>query len=325
MFPTQHHAALVEFAFKAGGSPYWKGVGSGGLSAGEASSIDYGSRLTDTLFGTGQLFNWLPPPIIDPPITLIKEQAPKHAMTPGGMAVETAQVQAYAWIHENTNEARRKQRESCMKYYEAKRLDDERSKRLGELHAQRNDGRPIPSPPPMPIPTRRLESSALTAFGKACHTYMDACSPAHYGWQRYEIPVRTEKLIDPETGFSIGEYETYDWLKFIAEGFAHKHAESAPPTIQQRDEAASYMRGAFLTTFGDWWFKKAVTSEIDRTAVYDFVKRNGKSWSEDIIPTQDPPDVIPIRGTASVGAISVMPPGFLTAVYTSDALVGVTS
>ncbi len=302
MFPTQHHRALIEFAFQVGGSTNWSGVGSGGLSGYEIEAIDYGSRLTDTLFGSGQLFQWIPPRI-DPPITLIKQQAPKHAMTPGDMPVEIAQAEAFFWIKTNTDEARKTQRESCMKYYDAKKMDDERIKRLVELHAQRNDGRPIPSPRPVPIPTRQLVSSALTDFGRACHTYMDAVSPAHYGWQKYEIPERTVIVTDPELGIPIGEVKEYDWIKFLAEGFAHKHAESSLPTIAQRDEAAKYMRGAFLTTFGNWWFKKAVTSESDRTVVYEFVKSNGRTWSEDIIPTEAQTDPVPILN-GSVGVTS---------------------
>ena len=146
MFPTQHHTALVEFAFKAGGSSYWKSAGSGGLSAAEVSAIDYGSRLTDTLFGTGQLFN-LTPPHVDPPITAIVSEAPKHAMTPGDMSVDVARAQAYKWISENTGLAREKQRASCMKNYEAVRLNNEKSKHIAEQHRMANNGRPIPSPP----------------------------------------------------------------------------------------------------------------------------------------------------------------------------------
>ncbi len=300
MFPTQHHTALVEFAFKAGGSSYWKSAGSGGLSAAEVSAIDYGSRLTDTLFGTGQLFN-LTPPHVDPPITAIVSEAPKHAMTPGDMSVDVARAQAYKWISENTGLAREKQRASCMKNYEAVRLNNEKSKHIAEQHRMANNGRPIPSPPPVPIPTRTLEREALTFFGKACHTYMDACSPAHYGWQRYEMPVRTTKILDPETGIVVGEQESYDWVKFILEALAHKKKEDAPPTIAQRDEAALYMRAAFLTTFGNWWFSAAIKSEKDRNDVYDFLKRTGQSWNEDIIPKQE-------NISAAIG--SLMPPRF---------------
>lgn len=76
MFPTTIHSALIRYAFQEGGS------GNGGLSASEVSHIDYGSKLTDTLFGTGRIY--------DLPITLLISEAPKHAMTPEGMSVEEA-------------------------------------------------------------------------------------------------------------------------------------------------------------------------------------------------------------------------------------------
>lgn len=298
MFPTESHKHLVEYAFKSGRSQL--GEGGGGLSDAEVKSIDFGSRLTDTLFGTGQMFNWTPPHI-DPAITLIVSEAPKHAMTPGDMSVEAAQEEANKWIRTNTSKAWAKQREACMKHYDASRLNLERSRQSEALHSQRNDGRPIPAPHPIPVPSRKLEGDALTDFGRACHTYMDACSPAHYGWQRYKMPMRTAKITDPETGIVVGELETYDWVTFALEGLAHKKAEEEPPTAAQRDEAVLYMRAAFLTTFGNWWFSTAVRYEKDRNGVYDFLKQRGLSWKEDIIPKQD--------GFLE-GAVSLTPPRF---------------
>ena len=45
------------------------------------------------------------------------------------------------------------------------------------------------------------------------------------------------------------------------------------------------MRGAFLTTFGNKWFKKALKSESEREKVYSFVKAKGSFWEEDLAPS----------------------------------------
>ncbi len=107
------------------------------------------------------------------------------------------------------------------------------------------------------------------------------------------MPTVTVKMIDPETGIVVGENETADITKFIREGLQHKAEESAPPTDQQREEATLYMRGAFLTTFTNKWFKRAVKSESERQKIYDFLKTKGCTWSEDFWGAESPQLKIP--------------------------------
>lgn len=256
MFPTTTHTELIEYAFK-------DGIKDGGLSAFEVKHIDDGSKLTDTHFGTGEWY--------DIPITLIVSEAPKHAMTPEGMPVAEAMKAAYKWIDDNVVEAREIQR----KLDTARRELEERKKQTPELgYLQR-----------VPV---LMSSTALEAFGKACHTYMNSVSPAHHGWQEYKISKTRSYYEDPNEPGSIKFSETEDsvsLIKFALESWAHKKSESAPPTQEQRDECALYMRGAFLTTFGNKWFKKAVKSESEREKVYTFIKAKGSFWEEDLAPS----------------------------------------
>lgn len=252
MFPTITHTALIEYAFK-------EGIKDGGLSASEVGYIDYGSKLTDTLFGTGERY--------DIPITLLISEAPKHAMTPEGMPVEDAMKAAHKWIKDNTDKAREAQKA-------ADNRADKAKQELIKQHQQSN-GKPIPTPAPNPyIDSGKMVSEALKDFGRACHTYMDSVSPAHHGWQEYKMP----KTLSGE--FGSGGVQN-DLFMYIVEGLAHSAEESAPPTDNQRDDAVLYMRGAFLTTFTNKWFKKTVKSESERQKVYDFVKAKGSFWNED--------------------------------------------
>lgn len=256
MFPTTTHTALIIYAFQ-------DGRGDGGLSAQEVNYIDDGSKLTDTYFGTGGL--------IDIPITLIVSEAPKHAMTPEGMPVEDAKKEAYKWIEKNTGEAREIQRKLDV----GRAKSDAQKKETPELgYLQR-----------VPV---LMSSTALEAFGKACHTYMDSVSPAHHGWQEYKISKTRSYYEDPNEPGSIKLSETEDsvsLIKFALEGWAHKKAESAPPNQEQRDECALYMRGAFLTTFGNRWFKRVVKSDSEREKVYSFIKAKRSFWEEDLAPS----------------------------------------
>ncbi len=271
MFPTETHTALIEYAFK-------EGVKDGGLSASEVEAIDRGSKLTDTLLGTGGK--------IDIPITLFVSEAPKHAMVPGDMSVEDAMKAAHEWIKKKTDSA-----------YETQRAADiqaEKARQESATRHQQSGGKPVPTPGPDPNRNAgTLIVSALTDFGMACHTYMDSVSPAHHGWQVYKMPKMTVKSTDPETGVIIGEEEKTDWIKYGREGLQHMAEESAPPTDQQRKDATLYMRGSFLTTFTNKWFKKAVKSESERQKVYDFVKAKGSFWNEDFGGAASPQIQIP--------------------------------
>lgn len=140
-----------------------------------------------------------------------------------------------------------------------------------------------------------MASLALTAFGKACHTYMDSVSPAHHGWQEYKMPKRNVKVTDPETGIVVGEAEGWDIVKFARDGWAHKKTEGGQPTTEQREQAVLYMRGAFLTTFQNRWFCMAVKSESERRKVYGFVESLGLSWDHDLIPIDDMDSPLPKR------------------------------
>ncbi len=257
MFPTKTHNALVEYTFEEG-----KG-GGGGLSRNEVEEIALGSRQTDTYFGHGKsIGGWE----IDVPITLLISEAYKHAMVPEGKTVEEAQKLAYEWVKTNTKEARRLQREE----------DDARQKYI-DAH---KDGKPVPTPGPDPnLVPGSMNLSALNSFGHACHTYMDSFSPAHHGWQRYDMPKKTITIIQP-SGEEI-EMEAWDLKKFIDEGLQHKADENNPPTMEERDNCVKYMRGAFLTTFTNKWFKRAVKSESERQKTYDFVKGLGFFIEED--------------------------------------------
>ena len=257
MFPTPTHQSLIEYAFLDGGTKY--GDIGGRLSKDEVDAIALGSRQTDTYFGHGYGVGGFE---IDIPITLIISEAPKHAMTPEGMTVEEAMKKAHEWIQQNTSEARRLQKEQDSKIEKEKQ-------ELVKKH-QLNNGKPVPTSAPNPyVDSGKMVTSALTAFGKACHTYMDSVSPAHHGWQKYEMPK------------TVGEYGVKnDIPMFIIEGLQHKSEESAPPTQGQTSQCALYMRGAFLTTFTNKWFKQAVKSESERQKVYDFIKSQGLSWSE---------------------------------------------
>lgn len=243
VFPTETHTSLIEYAFQEG-----KG-GNGGLSASEVSFIDYGSKLTDTYFGTGKWYDF--------PITLIISEAYKHAMTPADMSVEDAIKKAHEWIRTNTSKAR-----DIQQAVDVKRAEFDKNRRenpeLGRLQR-------------VPV-SGEMQSTALTEFGRACHTYMDSVSPAHHGWQKYEMP----KTID-HNGVK------NDIPRYIAEGILHKNEESDPPTTEQRDRAASYMRGAFLTTFGDKWFQRAVVDGAEREKTYSFLKSQGLSWNESLV------------------------------------------
>ena len=254
LFPTSTHQLLIEYAFFEGKSEY--GDRGGGLSRVEVDAIVRGSRLSDTYFGHGYSIGGLE---IDIPITLLISEAYKHAMTPEGMTVDDARREGHKWIIRNTTEAWRIQ--------------------------QKKNVSPIPSPAPVPnVPTapkpRKLSLEALKFFGKACHTYMDSESPAHHGWQEYKMPKGTARIDDPR-GVQIGEYEFWDWWTFVHEGLQHKADESDTPTQSQKDNSILYMRGAFLTTFTNQWFKRAVKTEGERQKVYNFVRANGLSWEED--------------------------------------------
>jgi peptidoglycan hydrolase-like protein with peptidoglycan-binding domain len=274
MFPTKTHNALIEYAFSDNSS---YGKSGGGLSQAEVNSIALGSRQTDTYFGHGkEVAGWE----IDIPITLLISEAYKHAMVPEGKTVEEAQKLAYEWIKTNTSEARRLQRSA----------DDTKQKYI-DAH---KEGKPVPTPRPDPnLSSGSMDLSALNTFGHACHTYMDFFSPAHHGWQKYKMPKMTVKITDPETGSIIGEQEKNDWIKYVQEGLQHKADESAEPTVEEKDNCVKYMRGAFLTTFTDKWFKRAVTSESERKKIYDFIKGQGLSWSEDFYSTEVPQIEIP--------------------------------
>lgn len=248
MFPTKTHTTLIQYAFE-------QGKGDGGLSASEAANIDYGSKLTDTYFGTGKWY--------DIPITLLISEAYKHAMTPEGMTPEAAQKEAYKWIEKNTGEAREAQRKIDVGRAEW----DARKKQTPELgYLER-----------IPL-SSEMSSTGLTDFGRACHTYMDSVSPAHHGWKVYKIP----KTIEVS---GTGTNEKKDIPMFIVEGILHSLEESGDPTQEQRDECVLYMRGAFLTTFGNKWFCKAVKSNDERQKVYSFLKSKGLIWEEDLAPT----------------------------------------
>lgn len=175
IFPTKTHNALVEYTFEEG-----KG-GGGGLSRNEVEEIALGSRQTDTYFGHGKsIGGWE----IDVPITLLISEAYKHAMVPEGKTVEEAQKLAYEWVKTNTSDARRIQREA----------DDAKQKYI-DAH---KDGKPVPTPGPDPnLVPGSMNLSALNSFGHACHTYMDSFSPAHHGWQRYDMPKKTITIIQP--------------------------------------------------------------------------------------------------------------------------------
>lgn len=272
MFPTETHTILIEYAFKSG-------IKDGGLSASEVEAIDYGSKLTDTLLGTGY----------DIPITLLVSEAPKHAMTPGDMEVEDAIKAAHKWIKDNTDKASETQKAADIQAEKARQ-------ELIKQHQQSN-GKPIPTPAPNPyIDSGKMVASALTDFGMACHTYMDSVSPSHHGWQEYKMPKKKSYSEDPNEPGSIKFSETEntrDWIKFFMEGLHHRAEESAPPTDQQREDATLYMRGAFLTTFTNKWFKKAVKSESERQKVYDFVKAKGSFWNEDFGGAASPQIQIP--------------------------------
>ncbi len=153
MFPTETHKELIKYAFQEGGGQY--GNGQGGLSALETDAIDYGSKLTDTYFGTGGL--------VDIPITLFISEAPKHAMTPEGMTVEEAIDAAHEWIQKNSNNARKIQREAD------ERLEETRQELA--VRQQQSNGKPVPSSAPNPyLDSGKMISEALTDFGRACHT-----------------------------------------------------------------------------------------------------------------------------------------------------------
>lgn len=242
MFLTKIHTLLVQYAFQ-------EGIGNGGLSASEVSYIDYGSKLTDTYFGTGTLF--------DIPVTLLIREAYKHAMTPEGMTVEEAIKKSHEWIKENTSKA-----QEIQQAVDVARADfDEQRKENPEMGRLQR----------VPV-SGEMQSTALTAFGKACHTYMDSVSPAHHGWKKYEIP----KTVD-EKGVK------NNIPLFILEAILHGMEESGDPTTEQRDQAISYMRGAFLTTFGDKWFHRAIIGEAEREKTYSFLKSKGLTWNENLV------------------------------------------
>lgn len=235
MFPTESHTKLIRYAFLGGEK------GGGGLSLAEVEAIDYGSKLTDTHFGTGEWY--------DIPITLLINEAYKHAMTPEGMSVKDAMEAAHKWIEATTKVARTYQKSA-----------DERN--------WRSNLREV------------MDSEALTHFGKACHTYMDSVSPAHHGWQEYRMP----------------KYKDIpDIPRFLLEAYNHGNEESLPPTSEQRETATLYMRGAFLTTFGDRWFGMAVKDNGERKKVYDFLTANGLSWDQDLIPSNVIDSPLPVR------------------------------
>ena len=269
MFPTKTHNALIEYTFGEG-----KG-GGGGLSGSEVEEIALGSRQTDTYFGHGKsIGEWE----IDIPITLLVSEAYKHAMVPEDKTVEEAQKLAYEWVKSNTTEARRLQRET-----------DTAKQKYIDAH---KDGKPVPTPGPDPnLAPGSINLSALNFFGHACHTYMDSFSPAHHGWQRYDMPKKTITIIQP-SGEEI-EMEAWDLKKFIDEGLQHKADESNPPTLEERDNCVRYMRGAFLTTFTNKWFKRAVKSESEKQKIYDFVKAEGLSYEEDFGTTEVPQVELP--------------------------------
>lgn len=81
--------------------------------------------------------------------------------------------------------------------------------------------------------------------------------------------------------------------KFIDEGLQHKADESNPPTMEERNNCVKYMRGAFLTTFTNKWFKRAVKSESERQKTYDFVRAEGLSYDENFWTTEVPQIEIP--------------------------------
>ncbi len=256
MFPTTTHKKLIEYCFKEGGNSEY-GNGGGGLSAAEVDKIDYGSRLVDTLLGTGYDF----------PITLFISNAPMHAMTPEGMSVENAQREALIWIEKNTLEARGIQQDIDISRWEW----SEKKKKTPELgYLER-----VPLPGEMSL-------TALTAFGKACHTYMDSVSPSHYGWQEYKIPKKTTTVAG-RSG-KIYEKELNDWRQYVVEMFAHSDKESGEPTQSEKDDAVLYMRGAFLTTFANKWFTRAVKDSGERENVYDFLRSKGLRWDQDLVP-----------------------------------------
>lgn len=267
MFPTITHNYLVEYAFSDSGR--YGNIG-GGLSGAEVNAIALGSRQTDTYFGHGKsIGGWE----IDIPITLIISEAYKHAMVPEGKTVEEAQKLAYEWIKKNTGEARRLQ----------KSADDAKQKYI-DAH---KGGKPVPTPGPDPnLVSGSMDLSALNSFGHACHTYMDSFSPAHHGWQKYNMPKKNVVITLPSGEET--EMESWDLEKFISEGLQHKNDESAEPTAEQKDNCVKYMRGAFLTTFTNKWFKRAVTSESERQKIYAFVKEQGLSWDEDFYSTEVP-------------------------------------
>lgn len=246
MFPTKTHDKLVDYAFLVGGGAY--GGGGGGLTAAETHDIAKGSRQTDTYFGHGKGIGDIE---LDIPITLLISEAYKHAMIPEGKTYEEAYKAAYDWIKSNTKEAKQIQAKA--------------------------DKSPKPSPAPVPgqpsrPPAARMESTALVAFGKACHTYMDAHSPAHHGWQKYEMPKKKVKIKVPLVGEA--DVVVNDYKKFVEEGLAHKDEEAGPPTKEQKDACALYMRAAFYTTFSEEWFHRAVPSETVRETVIAFAKKS---------------------------------------------------
>jgi RHS repeat-associated protein len=83
-WPTVRHQAFINEAFQ-------------GLSTSERALMMAGSNSVDTLFATGGY--------IDIPITLISGEAPKHAMTPGGMGRDEAIDHAEDWIEGNLQTA----------------------------------------------------------------------------------------------------------------------------------------------------------------------------------------------------------------------------
>lgn len=250
LFPTATHQLLVEHAFLPGGGAYG-GVG-GGLTRAEVNAIAKGSRQTDTYFGHGYGIGDVE---IDIPITLLISEAPKHAMTPEGMTRADAYTAAYKWITTNTTKA-------------------------AELQDAK-DRAPVPSPALMPgAPSKpqaqgSMSVDALTAFGKACHTYMDAHSPAHQ-WEEYVMPKTTIRV---EVNGYVMEWVVNDYKKFAKEGLAHKEAEAAPPTADEKNGAALYMRAAFYTTFSESWFLRAVPNASVQKAARAFADKGGASGS----------------------------------------------
>jgi RHS repeat-associated protein len=204
-----------------------------GLSEREIQQIQKGSRRVDTYLGSGT--------ICDFPITMIPSEASKHAMTPPGLTKQDAVKEAQAFV-----EVQKAKAIEFQKLFE------------------KQFGKGVKG---------KLSLAALLEFGKGTHTYMDATSPAHRGFQAYTIPTREIVIINPDGTET--KFEETDWAKFIQEMLEHKDIEKGPPTTAEEVQTLILIRGYFLFTFGDEQFRRAVPNEKDRKAVYDYMKQQG--------------------------------------------------